>query len=105
MGMALKLLHGCAKCGKQILVSTSDPIISAASLGPGFFHDACAKEVWANKSLQKEERAAEISEKRSVAAKARGVFRPCKSCGAKIASGKECQECLSERQAIEVEDE
>lgn len=106
--MALKLMRACTGCGRAISVTTSDPIISAASLGNGFFHEECARIRWNEKSAKAERHQEEISENRSAAAKARiaaglGPKRSCKSCGAKIVSGRECADCLSLRQSSEVD--
>lgn len=115
--MALNLKRECTECGKAISVTTSDPIISAASLGNGFFHEECAKKRWDERREKAESHREEVFENRSAAAKARVVaglgpnrLRSCKSCGAKIESAsssglKLCSDCLSVRQASEVEDE
>jgi hypothetical protein len=108
--MALKLLHLCAACDKAIDVSVSDPVISSMSLGPGFFHERCAKEKWENQKAGREAHQADVSAKRSEAAKsaAKARGRSCISCGTRIeegqGGGRECSECVNIRQASEVED-
>jgi len=110
MGMALKLLHRCSGCDRAIDVSVSDPVISSMSLGPGFFHEQCAKEKWEDQKAGKEAHRADVSAKRSEVA--RSAFkvrkRSCISCGTQIeengSGGKECSECVNIRQASEVDD-
>jgi hypothetical protein len=38
--------HICERCGYPIRATVADPVISAPSLGRGFFHEQCAAKQW-----------------------------------------------------------
>ena len=38
--------HICERCGHPIRATVADPVISAPSLGRGFFHEQCAAKQW-----------------------------------------------------------
>jgi len=39
-------VHICSFCGRGIMGTVRDPVISARSLGPGLYHYGCSKKVW-----------------------------------------------------------
>jgi hypothetical protein len=39
-------IHICARCGTTIRATSADPVISAPSLGKGFYHSVCADRQW-----------------------------------------------------------
>lgn len=50
-------MSACARCGRVIAGTAADPIIAASSLGAGYYHDACAREAWAEEQRRTDERA------------------------------------------------